>query len=773
VRSVCWLIELTLFLSVGLLVSNGLANDKPVREATADQSLVALAIDPVLDEPRPNPETPGSQQLSFDHDVLPALTKAGCNAGACHGSFQGRGGMRLSLLGYDPFADYDTLLKQSRGRRVNLAAPSRSLLLLKATGSVPHLGGRRITEQSAVYQVVLDWLADGGPPPTITDDSARPAALLLSAESLQLTTGQTHPLLVREQLAPTTRDVTRWALWDSNDPRVATVSRVGVVTAVGPGRTSIVARYRGQVTTISVTVPFATAATTTTESANTDFQPAEDRLSAELDRLVLKEWKSLGVRPAPLADDATFMRRVHLDLTGTLPTSDEVRRFLANTHPQKRTQLIDELLERPEYIDYWTLRWSDSLRAHRRYLGDKGLASYSGWIRHQVRSNRPLDAMVRDLLTAQGNLYTHGPVALYFIDEKVEDLTESVAQVFLGVRLQCARCHHHPMEAWSQDDYYGLANFFARIETKDSGQIGSRYGGPKSIRPTLQPQPQRVPLKAMPPRTLSGRQGPVTAPEGSPDVRVVFADWLTSADNPYFAKNLANRYWAALWGRGLVDPVDDLRATNPALMPELLDYLADLLRRNQYDAKLLLRTICRSQVYQRSYEGGSEGDREGRLLTRRIPRRLTAEVLLDALNQATGAQESFAGLPRGTRATQLPDPSIPSYFLTAFGRPNRNSPCDCARASAPDLAQTLHLANSTAVHSKVTDPQGRLAQLLASQRSNRELIDELILTTWSRWPTDEERAKVERLVADSPSRTEGWEDILWALLNSAEFSYVR
>lgn len=753
----------------GLLAAACWAGDAPTSSSSqsSDQHIHSH-VDPVLDEAKSTADDAALEQMSFERDVVPALTKAGCNAGACHGSFQGRGGMKLSLLGYDPLADYDTLLKHSRGRRVNMAAPAHSLLLRKAVGATPHLGGRRITEQSAVYQVLLAWLAAGAPPPAAANNSPslRPP-LVLSEQQLNLRLQQAQPLFAHEHGPAAARDVTRWALWDSNDPRVATVSRVGVVTAVAPGRTSIVARYRGQVATILVTVPFASDADVA------DFQPSTYAPAAELDRLVMAQWKSLGLQPARAADDATFLRRVFLDLTGTLPTAAEVRDFLASTRPDKRDQLIDALLERPEYVDYWTLRWSDQLRAHRRYLGDKGLASYSGWIRQQVRVNRPLDAMVRDLLTAQGNLYTNGPVALFFIDEKVEDLTESVTQVFLGVRLQCARCHHHPMEAWSQDDYYGLANFFTRLETKDSGQIGSRYGGPKSIRPTLVPQQNRVPLKVTPPRTLSGSGGPVTPPEGAPDVRVTFVDWLTSVDNPYFARNLANRYWAALVGRGLVDPVDDLRATNPPVMPELLDYLADLLRRNHYDAKSLLRAICRSQVYQRSYEGGSEADRDGRLLTHRVPRRLQAEVLLDALNQATGAHEAFAGLPIGTRAIQLPDPSIPSYFLTAFGRPNRNSPCDCARASTPDLAQTLHLANSTALHTKVIDPQGRLAKLLAESRADSELADELYLATWSRLPSADERVKVERLAAESPTRVEGWQDILWALLNSAEFSYVR
>ncbi len=709
---------------------------------------------------------PRTRPVEFTRDILPALTKAGCNAGACHGSFQGRGGFQLSLLGFDAAFDYDVLTKASRGRRLNAGIPSRSLLLLKPTGGMPHGGGRRISPDSEVAALLTDWIAAGMPGPRPDDLrglrlSVEPQELVIPPHVDGVAATATDASRVTLKVTATfgdgsSRDVTPWAAYDVREKLIAEVTRTGVVTAHRSGKTAVQVRYLGQVAAVGVSVPYAA-------SADFEFPPQN-----YIDELATAEWKRIHAQPAPLADDATFLRRVSLDLTGTLPTADETRKFLDDATPGKRTRVIDELLGRPEYVDYWSLRWGDLLRAHRRYLGDKGLASFSGWIRQSVRENKPLDKMTRELLTAQGNLFTNGPVAYFFIDEKVEELAETTSQVFLGVRMQCTRCHHHPNEVWSQDDYYGLASFFSRLETKDSGSIGSRFGGPKSLRPSAKENPNRKPLIAAAPRLFGDA---IAIADATTDPRQQLAAWVTKTDNPFFARNFVNRYWAALLGRGLVEPVDDLRGTNPASMPALLDALARDFTDHHYDAKHLLRTICNSRVYQLAAELNPQRDLDGQLFTHRVPRRLSAEVLLDAINQVTGASETFDGQPPGTRAISLPDPTIVSHFLATFGRPLRNNPCDCARGSAPDLSQVLHLANSPALHEKLVSPAGRLAIGIKAGRTDAELTDELYLSALNRRPTDSERQAVKESLAEGASRDEAWQDVLWALINSSEFVF--
>jgi len=686
--------------------------------------------------------------------------------GACHGSFQGRGGFRLSLLGFDPTFDYDALVKASRGRRVNPAAPEKSLLFLKPTSAIPHGGGRRISADSEVAAILRAWLATGMPGPRPDDLRAlrlkvEPAELVVRVKGEGAPEVGAEPSVVQLKVTATfadgsTRDVTAWSSYEIREKLTAEVSRTGAVTALQPGKSAVQVRYLGQVAAVGLAVPYAS--------------PAEFAFPRRnfIDDLATAEWKRLGVQPAPLAADETFLRRVYLDLIGTLPTADETKAFLGDKSSDKRSRVVDSLFARAEYVDYWSLRWGDLLRSHRRYLGDKGLASFSGWIRKSVREDKPIDEMTREMLTSQGNLFTNGPVAYYFIDEKVEDLAETTSQVFLGVRMQCARCHHHPNEVWGQDDYYGLAAFFSRLETKDSGAQGARFGGPKSLRPTAKENPLRKPQIAVDMR-LFGET--VAADDAETDPRQRLAEWITRADNPYFARNFANRAWAALMGRGLVEPVDDLRATNPASLPVLLDALAKDFADNHFDMRHLLRTICDSRVYQLEAELHPQRDIDGQLFTHRVPRRMPAEVLLDAINQVAGTTEVFVGQPPGTRAIALADPSIVSYFLTTFGRPLRNSPCDCARSATPDLSQALHLANSTALHQKVVSPTGRVACALMAGRTDEEIVEELYLCALARHPTEGERQAVRESIAEGASREEAWQDVLWALFNCAEFVF--
>jgi hypothetical protein len=703
-------------------------------------------------------ETAVPAAVSFSRDVVPALTKAGCNAGACHGSFQGRGGFRLSLWGFDPAADYEALTKEARGRRVSLGAPLQSLVLRKPGGELPHGGGHVLPRDSEPFDLLHRWIAAGAPPPARTE----PTIVKLDVEprELILPTGKQVALRVTAAWSDgVARDVTRWALYDVNDRAVAEVSRAGAVQALAPGRSAVTVRYLGRAAAVTVTVPYGPSSPAVAALPRHNF----------IDELAAAEWQKVGVEPAPLCDDATFLRRASLDLTGTLPTPEAVKAFLASPEPNKREKLIDSLLERPEYVDFWSLRWGDLLRAHRRTLGEKGLASFRNWLGTSIRDGRPANQMVRELLTAQGNLYANGAAAMFFVDQTPQDLAETTAQIFLGLRLQCARCHHHPFESISQDDYYSLAAFFAKVRRKDSLE-GGRFGGLQAV---LVDEAGAVahPVTGapVPPRVLGGKaQAAVPA-----DARQMLAEWVTAADNPYFAKNIVNRYWAFLFGRGLVHPVDDLRDTNPATHPALLDAVAQDFIKHGYDLKHLLRTICRSRVYQLAAETAPKRDVAGAFLTHHVPRRLSAEVLLDAVNHAAGTSETFANLPPDTRAIALPDTSVPSEFLDIFGRPKRTTTCACERRGDPDLRQTLHLANSEALHQKIGHASGRIAKLLAAKRSDDEIIEELYLVALARLPGAAEKQTAQKFLAETPPKKEVFEDLLWTLVNCAEFSFSR
>lgn len=699
------------------------------------------------------------EQPTWSGDVIPALTRAGCAAGACHGSFQGRGGLRLSLLGYDPAFDRESVILASGGRRLNFAAPEQSLLWRKAVGDVPHGGGVRFARDSLAARVLRRYIELGAP--VDSADAPQPVSLTVHPRNLRLAPGAEATVRAEVRLADgSVKDVTPWVLFDARDEFLCSVDRLGAMRAHSPGKGAITVRYRGLVGVVDVTIP------------HPDPAPIEGFTPQNfLDPLVLEEWRQLGVAPAPLADDAEFVRRVYGDLIGTLPTPEEAQGFIADTSPDKRTRLIDRLLERPEYADYWSVKWGDLLRVHRRYVGDKGLAAFSGWLKDALRENRPLSTMATELLTAKGNVYLSGPVSYFFVDERPEDLAETTAQVFLGVRLQCARCHHHPMEVWSQEDYWGLAANFARLEVKQTQELGGqgRYGGIKVLRvATTIPEKRKLPMDRAP-QALGGPTFVVT--DEATDPRVPLAAWLVAPENPFFARNIANRYWSYLLGAGLVEQVDDLRDTNPAVMPAVLEALANDFRAGGSDLKRLLRVICNSRVYQTASRLDPDRDRDGRLFTHRTPRQLPAEVLLDAVNRVLDVSESFAGIPEGTRAIALPDPSIPSDFLATFGRPQRNSPCECARTASPNLAQALQLLNSESLQKKLSRTDGRLSRLLA-ERSDAEIVEELYWWCYSRPPRRDEGAAVLTLVTEGASdRREAFEDLLWTLFNSSEFVF--
>lgn len=703
-------------------------------------------------EPVANP----ADAPDFIRDVIPALTKLGCNAGACHGSFQGRGGLTLSLWGFDPLADYRVLVTDARGRRIFPAAPERSLILRKPTMAMPHGGGRRLSAGTEAYDIIRSWIARGAENPP--DASLNVARLEVEPAEALVTRGQTAAVRVRATWSDgVVGDVTRWAQFETRDELTAAVSAEGQITAGNSGRTAITVRYQGQVAVVTVTVPYAPAA------------PLGEFAAANfIDTFVAAEWKKLGLAPAGRCDDAEFLRRASLDLIGTLPTVEEARAFLASADADKREKLVERLLARPEYAEFWAIKWSDLLRAHRRVLGDKGLASFNGWLKDALRQNRPWNEVVRELLAAKGNLYTTGPAAFYFVNQTPQELAEATAQVFLGVRMQCAKCHHHPFEVWSQEDYHGLAAFFARVQRKDTRE-GGRYGGAQSIwlsaeGSVLHPNTGL----AVPPRLL-GKDATLKADEADP--RQFLAEWMTGPDNRLFARNAVNRYWGYLFGRGLVDPIDDLRNTNPPSHPALFDALTDDFIAHKYDFKHLLRTICTSRTYQLASQITAEKDQDGMFLTHRVPQRLTAEVMLDALNQAAGTAEVFDSFPAGTRAIALPDPAVPSYFLETFGRPLRTTTCECERPARPELRQVLHLVNGPAIDAKLSAANGRVAKLLAANKTDGEIVEELYLAGLARYPQAEELAVAQKLIARAPSRKEGVEDLLWTLINMTEFGF--
>jgi len=656
--------------------------------------------------------------------------------------------------------DSANILQHARARRVTPPAPESSLLLLKPTAELPHEGGRQLEETSPAYAILKRWIAEGVPGPE--GDAGRVERLEIVPNRVDLKAGASTRLQVRAHWSDgMVQEVTDWTLYEAKEERIAEVSENGTVTAKNPGRTAVTLSYLGKVEAVTVSVPFE-------DVAAADAPPFQPRNF--IDEMLMAEWARMGLKPAPAADDYEFLRRLYVDLIGTLPKPEEIRAFVANADPEKRAKLVDTLLERPEYVDVWTLKWGDLLRVHRRFLGDKGMWSFHDWLAQAIRENRGVDKIVNEILTARGDLYTNGAVGYFFVDEEPEQLAETTAQVFLGMRMQCARCHHHPNETWTQEDYFGLANYFSRIEKKENGD-GGRYGGARVIRAADKVVKEMRPKMIVDPHAFGAAV--VKDGEAAGDVRQRLADWVTNPENTYFAQNWTNRYWSYFMGRGLVEPVDDLRATNPAAIPELLNRLSDEFVKNGFDVKHLIRLICTSQAYGLASEVAPDQDVEGKFHTYRKMQRLQAQVLADAVDQATGVPEVYEGMPPGTRAISLPDPGVKSDFLNMFGRSTRANPCECATTTNPDLAQALFLINSDMIQAKVGNSAGRLQKLLTGEKKGDDaaILTELYLWTLSRPPSAAEMAVLQAQIAGAPNREEAYQDLLWSLLNSGRFVF--
>ena len=696
-----------------------------------------------------------SLPLHFNNDIIPLLTKAGCNSGGCHGKQSGQNGFKLSVFGHDAAADYESLIHEGRGRRLFPAVPGQSLLLAKASNRVPHGGGRRLEEDSIEYRRLLRWVVSGVPKGA--DDAVQVVRIEVHPKQRVMTEKSQQQLLVTAYYSDDTlRDVTHETLYSSNDETLAHVDARGrIATTMLAGEAAIVARYREQVASSRITVPLNKDLAVPTELAKWN-------RSHFIDRLVADKWEQLHLFPSAEADDTTFHRRVFLDVIGKLPTPDEVTTFVADTRSDKRAQLVDKLLARPEYADHWALKWADLLRINREDLGPRPAYQYHQWLKESLQQNRPYDQFLRELLTAQGSNERNGAVNFFTAFPNPNDLTIAVSQVFLGVRLECARCHHHPYEKWGQEDFYGLAAFFPRMQKKkgDGTELTFFVGDKGEVR-----HPRTNAL--MRPKALLGEP---LDPAASGDPREVLAAWVTAPQNPFVARTLVNRVWAQLMGRGLVEPIDDMRDTNPSTNEPLLKALSQDFIEHQFDIRQLIRTITTSRVYGLSSQPNVSNARDTQNYSRAYRKRLGAEVLLDAVSDVTGDVQVFAGMPPGTRAVQLWDHRLPSSFLDTFGRPQRKTVCQCERVAETSLGQVLHLMNAPVVSDKIASPAGRAASLAASERSVDDIIGQLYLATFGRPPREAElSAARQAFTADGATRRSAAEDVLWALLNSAEF----
>lgn len=699
-----------------------------------------------------------ARPVSFQADVAPILAKRGCNAGACHGKATGQNGFRLSLLGSDPRLDYESLVREGRGRRVFPAAPSASLLLKKPTAAIPHGGGRRFTADSPEAHTIARWIGRG----MEFGSSATQAAARLEVHPTERTvasrgTQQLRVVTVDSRGAPL--DVTHLAQYQSNAAELAAVDDDGwVETGSGVGEAAIMVRFGDAVVVSRITVPAAG------DPPQWDMPPSRNLI----DPLLFGKLRELGIPPSAECTDTEFARRASLDICGIVPDPDEVAAFAARRDPDKRLRWVERLVERPEYADLFAMKWSAILRNKRTLgpLSQPGAFAFHAWIREALAENVPYDRFVARLLTATGDPAFNPPLVWYRQVKTVEEQVDDTAQVFLGLRLQCARCHHHPFESWGQADYYGFAAFFSRIGRKPSAD---------PVTPQVYVLPEGVatdPLngRSYGPRVLGGTALRGLGPRDDP--RHALVDWLRRPDNPYFARALVNRYWKHFFGRGLVEPEDDLRASNPPSNPALLDALAADFVAHGYDLKRLVVTIASSRAYDRSSlpRAGNEGDHQN--FARYSPRRLPAEVLLDAIGVLTGRPVVFDGVPAGFRAVQLPDDGFSSTFLDTFGRPRRESACECERSAEPSLSQGLLLLSSADLQRRLRDDHGRAARLAREPKPDTAKIDRLYRLAYSRPPTaDELAACLAHLARRREHSRERYEDLIWALINTKEFLF--
>jgi hypothetical protein len=694
---------------------------------------------------------------SFRNHVQSVLTKSGCNSGACHGAIAGKNGFSLSLRGYHSEGDFLKLTRDARGRRVAPEDPAHSLMLLKPTGAVPHKGGVRLETDSLEYRVLSEWIAAGTPAPGKEDPVIE--SLEVFPRRAVLKPGMSQRLVVRARFSDGhEEDVTGWSKFKTTDGAVAQVDDQGQVSIVGHGEAAVTVWYLSRIVIATVAAPFANEVTDEvfTEAPRRNF----------IDDLTLVKLKNLRLPPSPRSSDAEFLRRAFLDTLGILPTIQETRDFIEKDAPDKRDRLIETLLDRPEFNDYWAYKWSDVLLLNSRRLAAPALWSYYRWIRKRVAANMPWDRMVTEIVRATGSTVENGAANFFVLHDDPFKMAENASIAFLGLSINCARCHNHPMEKWTNDQYFGMVSLFSRVRSKVLSD-GSNRLVYDEVRGEIQ---QPLHGKPQPPRPLDGD---ALSFDAGVDRRSHFSRWLTSPDNPYFSRAVANRVWANFMGVGLVEAVDDLRTTNPASNEALLSALAGFVIEKNFDLKALMGVILQSETYQRSSEAlpGNKADR--RFYSRYYPRRLMAEVLLDALSEVTGAPTVFPGYPAGWRALQLPDSNVASYFLQSFGRPERLITCSCERSAEPSMSQVLHLANGETINAKLRAQGNRVDLHIKESTPNAAVVDDLYLRALSRHPTENERSALVEVLATSAGaeKREVFEDLYWSILTSNAFLF--
>jgi hypothetical protein len=714
---------------------------------------------------------------SFNRHILPILSKANCNGGGCHGALAGKGGFRLSLAAYDPASDYLNITRDALGRRVEPSDPLRSLLLTKPTAAAPHKGGRRLDTRSEDYKILAEWIGSGAPGPEPEEAGLDHLEILPPRWNVSQK-GERLRFLVRAHYGDgRVEDVTRWAKFTATDETMLRVTDAnGTVEVTGSGEGAVTAWFSSRIVLSRVLSPFpengAELARANWESRNV------------VDETVHAQLRQLHLVPSPAADDATFLRRASLDVTGVLPSPESVNTFLADTSAGKRTALIEKLLASTEFTDNWTYRWADIFLISGAQLRPEAVKAYYAWLRQGVEKNTPWDALVRDLVTAKGESYEHGATNFFAVHQEPETMAENVSQAFMGLSINCAKCHNHPLEKWTNDQYYAFANLFARVRAKGWGGDVRSGDGKRTLYTVasgelLQPKSGRhqpaAPLDAPPVEETEGR-----------DRREALADWLASPKNPYFTRAIVNRVWAAFFGLGIVNSVDDLRASNPATNEALMDALCGFLIEQGYDLKALMRLILQSATYQRSSETIPGNEADTRYFSRFYPRRLSAEVLSDAISAVTGVPDEYTELvqedgsvqktdayPKGKRALQLADSSVKSYFLKTFGRNQRAITCECERSNQPSIVQALHLSNGNTLNGKLASKDGAVEKLLAGNPTHAEVVEAAYLRSLNRPPKAEEREAYTKLLDAAPpkERRAAAEDLFWALLTSREFLF--
>ncbi len=707
------------------------------------------------------------QRVNFPNEITPLFTKYGCNGGGCHGKSGGQNGFRLSLLGFEPDEDYEYIVKEGRGRRIFPAAPERSLLLTKATNETPHGGGSKITKGSLDYELIRSWISQGMPygekdDPVLEEVSVFPAQRVMDMR------GEQQLVVTAKYSDGSLRDVTRSSIFEVNDEEVGEIDLNGHVKAFEqPGDLGVMIRFQSKVAVFRAIVPL---------GAPVDHLPPPANY---VDKHIFTKLKAVGMPPSENSTDSTFIRRVSLDITGRMPTVEATKAFLADQDPAKRDKLIDQLLDSPEYAEFFANKWSALLRNKRTKTSyQRGNFAFHGWIRDSLDQNKPYDQFVREVVAASGEVEQHPPVAWYREVKTVQNQLEDVSQLFLGTRIQCAQCHHHPFEKWSQEDYYKLSAFFSQVGREktrfpDEDMIFHKRGAAKATNKKNNKPVQPAGLGAESPELMV-----------DDDPRHALVDWMSKKNNPFFAHTLVNRYWKHFFGRGLVDPEDDMRETNPSVNPELLEELASSFVANNFDMKQLIRDITKSKTYQLSSIPNDYNVKDKHNFARHYPQRLQAEVLLDSIDDLTEVRTGFSGLPPGTRATMLPDNSYNngSYFLSVFGRPDNASACECERSGDASLAQSLHLINSKDIQSKLSNSAGRAQKLSKDkERTDAQKIEELYYVAFARPPKDEELNLALRYLSRQVENDKGektpadkgksYEDIVWALFNTKEFLF--